>query len=850
MNMAPLFHTVPDWTSWENQGANVAVGDLDGDGQPELIVLRVDHPSPGPNRAFYRVGKRVDPQGNVLGGWDPWIEVPGWEAMQNSGAGIAVATFGANHHLVVFQIEHIVPGPNRGRFRLGRHLDPRGNVTAGWSDWQDVPDWRSWRDQGAAIAVADLDADGRPDLIVFHVDDFHGNNPERPNKGFYRVGRRLGEDGSIAQWGPWQEVDWFSWFNQGAGIALTDLDGDQSPELVVFNIDNPPHENAGWYRVGWALDANGRATGGWGPWSKVTGWGSLEDQGGGLALVSFGAARPKAVVFHVDAPPGLNEGRFAVVDLVLDIDQAKQQGVWRLLPYLSDIMPVHAALLHTGKLLFFAGSGNNLARADAPGFGEAAKGLYTSVLWDPIANSFKDLDALRRVGNNRPIDFFCGGHCFLSDGRLIVVGGTDQYDVVFRNGQMVGAGHGFTGTKDALIFDPATEHWTAAASMQHGRWYPTATMLGDGRIVVFSGIDETGSGTTGAVEVLQASGAGHWQQVREFNLPLYPHLFLTATGRLFYSGGKMDTEGNSNPLLFDPLAPSGAALIQGLADADRCNQSASVILPPAQEQRFMILGGGAADEGQGARRPATRRVSVIDLSHPGSRYERKADLIHERMHVNAVLLPDRTVLAAGGGVTREASTQPRQVQPGTVLPTGVNEVFEGEIYNPAINTWTRTAPATVARLYHSVALLLPDGRVVTASGNPDKGIQANWLPPDPREEMRLEIFSPPYLFAFDAANPRPEITAAPDQIRHGQVVTIGAPRTSQIKWVNLISPGLTTHSFNITQRVVDAPILARRANQIDVRIPGEANVSPPGWYMIFLTDDRGIPSIARWTQLS
>ena len=109
--------------------------------------------------------------------------------------------------------------------------------------------------------------------------------------------------------------------------------------------------------------------------------------------------------------------------------------------------------------------------------------------------------------------------------------------------------------------------------------------------------------------------------------------------------------------------------------------------------------------------------------------------------MNAVLLPDRTILAVGGGVTREASAQTHVVD-----PQGGREVFEAEIYDPATNVWSITAAATIARLYHSVALLLPDGRVVSAGGNPDKGSQVNWLPPDLLEEMRLEIFSPPYLF--------------------------------------------------------------------------------------------------------
>src|SRR6516164_6590398 len=104
--MALNFLQVPDWTSFENQGANVAVTDLDRDGIPELIVLRVDHPTPGQNGGFYRVGRRLDAQGHVAG-WGPWIQIPDWTSVENQGAGIAVANFGnAGLGLVVFQVEH------------------------------------------------------------------------------------------------------------------------------------------------------------------------------------------------------------------------------------------------------------------------------------------------------------------------------------------------------------------------------------------------------------------------------------------------------------------------------------------------------------------------------------------------------------------------------------------------------------------------------------------------------------------------------------------------------------------------------------------------------------------------
>src|SRR3954454_8442238 len=108
----------------------------------------------------------------------------------------------------------------------------------------------------------------------------------------------------------------------------------------------------------------------------------------------------------------------------------------------------------------------------------------------------------------------------------------------------------------------------------------------------------------------------------------------------------------------------------------------------------MILGDGPEEEGEEVRSPATKRMSVVDLRQPSPHFERAESLNHERMHVNAVLLPDRTVLAVGGGVTREGTTQPRQVQPGGMLPNDVNEVFKAEIYEPERHIWTRTAPAT------------------------------------------------------------------------------------------------------------------------------------------------------------
>jgi hypothetical protein len=230
----------------------------------------------------------------------------------------------------------------------------------------------------------------------------------------------------------------------------------------------------------------------------------------------------------------------------------------------------------------------------------------------------------------------------------------------------------------------------------------------------------------------------------------------------------------------------------------------------------------------------------VDLQSPNPTYETKRPLNHERMHVNAVLLPDRTVIAVGGGVTREAS-----VQAGVTAPVVVREQFEAEIYDPDKNTWSLTAKATVARLYHSVALLLPDGRVAAAGGNPDKGSHVNWLPPDPLEEMRLEIYSPPYLFKGQ----RPKIQNVQQEVAYGSTIAIQTQQARQIKWVSLIRPGLTTHSFNGEQRLVDVPFEQASPNQLKATLPTDRNLAPPGWYMLFLTDGTGVPSEASWVHL-
>jgi hypothetical protein len=328
--------------------------------------------------------------------------------------------------------------------------------------------------------------------------------------------------------------------------------------------------------------------------------------------------------------------------------------------------------------------------------------------------------------------------------------------------------------------------------------------------------------------------ANHWQ-TKDFadgfaGLPLYAHLFLLADGRVFFSGGRMDDGLDVPPSILDLTHdPVTTQAVPDLLEPDFRNQSASVLLPPAQDQRVMIMGGGPV--GKPDKTDATDAVSIVDLSADQPRYEQAAPLALPRLHLNSVLLPDRTVYAGGGSLKQEDQPLAR---------------LEAEIYDPATDTWTVMAASSVPRLYHSTALLLPDGRVVAAGGNPEGGRSVTWEPPDEEEEMRLEVFSPPYLFK----GPRPQITRAPAATGYGDTFTVQTPQAQQIKWVSLIRNGVTTHSFDSGQRLVDLPVVSRVGGELGVSVPDNPNLAPPGWYLLFLVDQQGIPSVGAWIQVN
>ena len=486
-----------------------------------------------------------------------------------------------------------------------------------------------------------------------------------------------------------------------------------------------------------------------------------------------GMSMPAMPAMPGQAMPGMGT-------LAVDATQLATKGVWELLPCHAPLLPVHGAVLHTGKILLFAGSGND----------ELYSTGLRSAVWDYVKGEW--------VSPFTPVDFFCSGQTFVADGRVIVAGGTKEYDV---------NGHGFIGLDSAYAFDPISEQWTRLQSMTAGgRWYPTLLALGDGRVFTVSGGQDHAE--------IYSTVTGWSQLPKQAGWPLYPHLFLMRNGKLFFTGGNVfaNPPGISPGILnlaTNAFTNVGLPASFDLGHRDHC---ASVMLGTAQDQKVMIMGGGS---------PAINKAHIIDLKAAAPAYVAAAPMNFARFHVNAVLLPDRTVLVSGGNGNAEDA------------PTAV---LESEIYHPDTNSWSVAAKAQVARMYHSIALLLPDGRVLAAGSNPSRR----------DDELRMEIFHPPYLFK----GPRPIISSAPVEILYGSTITIHSPQTDDIKWVELIRPMATTHSCEPGQRIIDLPFKRGDFCHLHAEVTREQNIAPPGWYMLFLVNKNGVPSVANWVHLS
>jgi hypothetical protein len=480
-------------------------------------------------------------------------------------------------------------------------------------------------------------------------------------------------------------------------------------------------------------------------------------------------------------------------------------GSWQVAPYQSAVRAIHAVLLGTGRVLLVAGSGNNPMTF--------AAGTFKSTLWDPVAGTFTSLTT--------PSDFFCGGQVQLADGRILIAGGNAGYP----NGV-----HGYLGLNTSYVFDPSTGLYTKLNNLTDAHWYPSATETGNGDVITLGGLDAASKPTT-AVEYYSASQK-RWLSSSEIVETgalwgMYPSMILMADGRLFYTGSHVFGSGRAGTgaSIYD-YASGTITDVAGLRAKDNRDQSMSVLLPPAQAQKVGLFGGGNTVTNQ----DAINLVDTIDLSQAAPAYVAGPSLPvgalsdgspepagDGKLYVSTVLLPDGTVLETGGGLHKKA-----------------DPVFEASIYDPVANTFTQVASDPVARLYHSEAILLPDGRVATfgsQTGSADF-------------EMRISIFSPPYLFK----GARPVVSGVGSQWGYGSTQTATVAAGGPIVRAELIRPAAVTHSSDPNQRFVDLPFTVSGAT-VTMNVPTNPNLLPPGSYMLFMLNAAGVPSVASWVSV-
>jgi len=476
------------------------------------------------------------------------------------------------------------------------------------------------------------------------------------------------------------------------------------------------------------------------------------------------------------------------------VGQPNVQGQWSTLTNPMPINPIHAALLSNGKVLVIAGSGNcppsQSGCPTGPPYGSSNKS--GALLWDPASGQTINQFTLSW-------DMFCNGMALLQDGRALIDSGTIQYDP-------------FHGPPSVSIFDPASNTFTDVQNMAHGRWYPTLVTLGDGRVMTFSGLTETG-GTNTAVEFYTLGSGWSTQYFASWTPDLYPRLHLLPSGKVFYSGGLTTSR------LFDPFTTTWNNNFATTNYSGRRTYGTSVLLPLTPSNNYnakvMIMGGGS---------PATQTTEIIDMGSPTPAWQYGPNMSQPRIEMNAVILPNGKVLAVGGSKNDE-----------DVNTASLN----ADLYDPSSNTFSSAGSNAYPRLYHSVALLLPDATVWLAGGNPSRGTY----------QQQVEIYKPAYLFNPDGTMAtRPSITSAPSSTSYGNAFSVTTPDAATISHVVLVRTGAVTHAFGMDQREVELSFMSG-SGDLTVDAPLNGNIAPPGYYMLFILNNSGVPSLANFIQV-
>jgi Domain of unknown function (DUF1929) len=469
-------------------------------------------------------------------------------------------------------------------------------------------------------------------------------------------------------------------------------------------------------------------------------------------------------------------------------------------PFMIPVVGITSVLLHTGKVLFWS--------YDPVNWDNPARSTYgVAYIWDPATRTGHSITP--------PENIWCAAQTVLADGRVFIAGGNLRYPDP-------SAAAGYTGWQGSLAtytFLPATESFVRQPDMLRGRWYPTTTRLADNRVVITSGYDETGTeAMTNSVEIFTASpdpaGVGSIALAGTHNpTGLYPLQYLL-------SGGSMLEAGPARPSnLYNPAANQWSPLpnllsphwgfANGIIFTDASGGSTSQVV--------MVAGG--LNEVQ-----TITANEWLDATNPAAGWRSFPQWLQPRRNSNTVILPDGKLLTIGGNRGVNSYDDP---------------LLETELYSsdPTVTSgqWQTMAPHSIQAAYHSSAILLPDATVLLSQDDMDHSAAA-------AAQHKAQVYSPPYLFK----GARPQISTAPASVNRGQSFDVATDRN--VASAVLIAPGAATHGNDMHQQAIRLPVVLRSTG-LTATVPNSAATVPSGYYMLFVLDSNGIPSVAKFVRV-
>jgi hypothetical protein len=538
-------------------------------------------------------------------------------------------------------------------------------------------------------------------------------------------------------------------------------------------------------------------------------------------------------------------------------------GVWEApLENVLSIVGVHAIVLRTGKVLYFS------FFSDAVGLVGTDRDKFVSLFNNPELGSYQIWDPatgtaapVQEIGRNS----FCAGQVALADGTILVAGGQDAAGAVELYGPDGGSATDpnfwsswgsavFGGTDNGALtdlhtYDPVADSWEQWPNLQVGRYYPTCAILWDGTAFIAGGLANLQqwviSGAQSSLENDQFETvppgelfAGTTPLAPFRDADQYPILCLLPGTHILFVHIETQT------FLFDLDSTSfinGAVFMPpGVGRQTYPMQTGYVLLPQKQEDtpRILIVGGSTAtgfDFNTHSDAPAVQQAFIFTFNaqnpaQSGWRTTHNPPGI-ARLLCDTVLLPDGTVFVVNGIVGGAAAGNSQAV------------AFFAEIFDPATETFTTMNGPNGAhpRGYHSTAVLLPDARVAiagnTAAYNKEEGTLQN-------DDLSIQVFDPPYLFA----GPRPKVAVGQTEITYGSTVTCDTSAGPDVVKVMMMRPCAVTHTVDMNQRAIELP-LAARMGAVDITLPTDKSLAPPGYYMLFFLSADGVPSVATWIKI-